>query len=68
MKAGVTYRFSIINLMKSSSLYSHGMRPLLYSERAADKGVGWQRAGSNIRYHRSCSRVGELSDLVEHKK
>ncbi|XP_077938103.1 cytosolic carboxypeptidase 2 isoform X2 [Gasterosteus aculeatus] len=59
MKAGVTYRFSIINLMKSSSLYSHGMRPLLYSERAADKGVGWQRAGSNIRYHRSCSRNAE---------
>ncbi|XP_034541624.1 cytosolic carboxypeptidase 2 [Notolabrus celidotus] len=54
MKAGVTYRFTIINLMKSSSLYSQGMRPLLYSEAAAkDKGVGWQRAGSNIRYYRN---------------
>ncbi|KAL6107044.1 agbl2 [Pungitius sinensis] len=56
MKAGVSYRFSIINFMKSSSLYSHGMRPLLYSERADKKGVGWQRAGSNIRYYRNCNQ------------
>ncbi|XP_053175926.1 cytosolic carboxypeptidase 2 [Scomber japonicus] len=54
MKSGVTYRFTIVNLMKSSSLYSQGMRPLLYSERAAkEKGVGWQRTGSNIRYYRN---------------
>ncbi|XP_042352706.1 cytosolic carboxypeptidase 2 [Plectropomus leopardus] len=54
MKAGVTYRFTIVNLMKSSSLYSQGMRPLLYSERAAnEEGVGWQRSGSNIRYYRN---------------
>ncbi|XP_042267066.1 cytosolic carboxypeptidase 2 isoform X1 [Thunnus maccoyii] len=54
MKAGVTYRFTIVNLMKSSSLYSQGMRPLLYSERAAkEKGLGWQRTGSNIRYYRN---------------
>ncbi|XP_070764042.1 cytosolic carboxypeptidase 2 [Enoplosus armatus] len=57
MKAGVTYRFTITNLMKSSSLYSHGMRPLLYSERAAkEKGVGWQRIGCNIRYYRNCNQ------------
>ncbi|XP_041795393.1 cytosolic carboxypeptidase 2 [Chelmon rostratus] len=57
MKAGVTYRFTIINLMKSSSLYSQGMRPLLYSERAVkEKNVGWQRTGSNIRYYRNCSQ------------
>ncbi|XP_044047852.1 cytosolic carboxypeptidase 2 isoform X2 [Siniperca chuatsi] len=57
MKAGVTYRFTIINLMKNSSLYSQGMRPLLYSERAAEeKGVGWQRTGSNIRYYRNCNQ------------
>ncbi|XP_032379525.1 cytosolic carboxypeptidase 2 [Etheostoma spectabile] len=57
MKAGVTYRFTIINFMKSSSLYSQGMRPLLYSERAAnDKGIGWQRTGSNIRYYRNSNQ------------
>uniref|UniRef100_A0A3Q0SPP9 Cytosolic carboxypeptidase 2 n=1 Tax=Amphilophus citrinellus TaxID=61819 RepID=A0A3Q0SPP9_AMPCI len=57
MKAGVTYRFTIINLMKSSSLYLQGMKPLLYSERDAEEnGVGWQRAGSNIKYYRNCSQ------------
>ncbi|KAM9351956.1 cytosolic carboxypeptidase 2 [Symphorus nematophorus] len=57
MKAGVTYRFTIINLMKSGCLYSQGMRPLLYSERAAkEKGVGWQRIGSNIKYYRNCNQ------------
>ncbi|XP_051238389.1 cytosolic carboxypeptidase 2 [Dicentrarchus labrax] len=54
MKAGVTYRFTVINMMKSRSLYSLGMRPLLYSERAAkEEGVGWQRTGSNIKYYRN---------------
>ncbi|KAL0154989.1 hypothetical protein M9458_049252, partial [Cirrhinus mrigala] len=49
MRAGVTYRFTIINLMKASSLYSAGMRPLLYSEHAAWlKREGWQRTGANI--------------------
>ncbi|XP_036963943.1 cytosolic carboxypeptidase 2 isoform X2 [Acanthopagrus latus] len=57
MKAGVTYRFTVINFMKSSSLYSQGMKPLLYSEREAmEKGVGWQRTGSNIKYFRNFSQ------------
>ncbi|KAM4573445.1 cytosolic carboxypeptidase 2 [Odontesthes bonariensis] len=63
MKAGVTYRFTITNLMKSSSLYSQGMRPLLYSERAAEENaVGWQRTGSNIRYYRNCSQNANESN------
>ncbi|XP_072241281.1 cytosolic carboxypeptidase 2 [Leuresthes tenuis] len=63
MKAGVTYRFTIVNLMKSSSLYSQGMRPLLYSERAAEEdGVGWQRTGSNIRYYRNCKQNANESN------
>ncbi|XP_008409828.1 cytosolic carboxypeptidase 2 isoform X2 [Poecilia reticulata] len=56
MKAKMIYRFTITNLMKASSLYSLGMRPLLYSETAAEKnGVGWHRVGSNIRYYQNCS-------------
>ncbi|XP_008335725.1 cytosolic carboxypeptidase 2 [Cynoglossus semilaevis] len=56
MKTGVTYRFTIVNLMKSSSLYSLGMKPLLYSEKSAvEKGVGWKRVGSDISYYRNCS-------------
>ncbi|XP_066556802.1 cytosolic carboxypeptidase 2 isoform X2 [Amia ocellicauda] len=54
MKAGVTYRFTIVNLMKSSSLYGAGMKPLLYSERDAEmRGVGWRRVGGDIRYYRN---------------
>ncbi|KAJ8344195.1 hypothetical protein SKAU_G00315240 [Synaphobranchus kaupii] len=52
MKAGATYRFTILNLMKPSSLYGLGMKPLLYSERAAmARGVGWRRAGADIKYY-----------------
>lgn len=66
MKAGVTYRFTITNLMKRSSLYSQGMRPLLYSERAAEEnGVGWQRAGSDIRYYRNDSQVATVYDAKQ---
>ncbi|XP_054894212.1 cytosolic carboxypeptidase 2 isoform X2 [Poeciliopsis prolifica] len=64
MKAKMLYRFTITNLMKASSLYSLGMKPLLYSERAANEhGVGWHRAGSNIRYYQNCSEdANENSD------
>lgn len=66
MKAGVTYRFTIINFMKRGSLYSQGMRPLLYSERAAqEKGVGWQHTGSNIRYYRNSNQVGKILAYIE---
>ncbi|XP_055365727.1 cytosolic carboxypeptidase 2 isoform X2 [Betta splendens] len=63
MKAGVTYRFTITNLMKSSSLYSQGMRPLVYSERAArEKDVGWYRTGSNIKHYRNCNESAKDND------
>ncbi|XP_024137084.1 cytosolic carboxypeptidase 2 [Oryzias melastigma] len=62
MRARVTYRFTIINLMKSSSLYCHGMKPLLYSEKAAkERGEGWRRAGANIQYYQNCSQDPEES-------
>ncbi|XP_013861062.1 cytosolic carboxypeptidase 2 [Austrofundulus limnaeus] len=63
MKAGVTYRFTIVNLKKSSSLYSQGMRPLLYSERAAEENsVGWQRTGSKIKYYQNSCRNTKEND------
>ena len=37
MRPGLTYRFTIINLMKPSSLYNHGMKPVFYSEMKAKK-------------------------------
>ncbi|XP_078493257.1 uncharacterized protein LOC100183529 isoform X4 [Ciona intestinalis] len=54
MRPEQTYRFTIVNLMKPSSLYNHGMRPVFYSEMNAKKNkIGWVRGGSNIRYYRN---------------
>ncbi|KAK6472507.1 cytosolic carboxypeptidase 2-like isoform X3 [Huso huso] len=59
MKPGTTYRFTIVNLMKSNSLYNLGLKPLLYSEREAHiKKVGWKRTGSNIKYYKNQSGQG----------
>ncbi|XP_065831156.1 cytosolic carboxypeptidase 2-like [Oscarella lobularis] len=50
-KAGVTYRFTIMNLLKSDSLYNHGMKLLMYSEReAVRRRIGWHRVGHHIKY------------------
>ena len=36
------------------SLYNDGMRPLMYSESdAEDKGIGWVRTGTKIKYYRN---------------
>ncbi|XP_043915139.1 cytosolic carboxypeptidase 2-like [Protopterus annectens] len=54
MKAGVLYRFTIVNFMKSNSLYNLGMKPLMYSEREVQtRNVGWQRVGSGIKYYKN---------------
>lgn len=48
------YRFSIVNLVKSDSLYNEGMRPLMYSTiNAKQKCIGWRRCGENICYYRN---------------
>ena len=56
MRPGHTYRFTIVNFYKAGSLYNSGMRPLMYSERQAAKGVGWRRVGSNIKYFKTSVR------------
>jgi hypothetical protein len=51
-RKNVEYRFNIINLLKPDSLYNVGMKPLVYSEKAAlAKGVGWIREGGDICYY-----------------
>ncbi|XP_072001235.1 cytosolic carboxypeptidase 3 isoform X2 [Engystomops pustulosus] len=53
-RAGVRYRFTIVNFMKPTSLYNHGMRPLMYSEADANtRHMGWRRVGSEIRYYKN---------------
>ncbi|XP_074854693.1 cytosolic carboxypeptidase 2 [Carettochelys insculpta] len=59
-RKGIAYRFSIVNLTKAKSLYSLGMKPLLYSQREAQtSGVGWRREGSDIRYYRCSPEEGQ---------
>ena len=62
MRPGRTYRFTIVNFYKAGSLYNKGMRPLMYSERQAAKGVGWRRVGSNIKYFKTNIRWGERGE------
>lgn len=46
--------FSIVNLIKSDSLYNEGMRPLMYSTtEAKNKQIGWRRCGDNIIYFKN---------------
>ncbi|NXY84212.1 CBPC3 carboxypeptidase, partial [Alcedo cyanopectus] len=58
-RAGVHYRFTIVNFTKCNSLYQHGLRPLLYSETDAKKHhVGWRRTGDEIKYYRNNAGEG----------
>ncbi|KAM7348746.1 nna1 carboxypeptidase isoform 7-T7 [Cochliomyia hominivorax] len=53
-KKNMIYRFSIVNLIKSDSLYNEGMRPVMYSTiEAKTNNVGWKRCGDNICYYRN---------------
>nr|XP_033784489.1 cytosolic carboxypeptidase 2 isoform X2 [Geotrypetes seraphini] len=52
----IQYRFTITNLMKSTSLYSRGMKPLLYSQKDAQlRNIGWRREGNDISYYKNTS-------------
>lgn len=59
MHSNLTYTFNIINFERSGSLYTEGMRPLLYSVRDCLLGRetgerrGWQRVGEELCYFRN---------------
>eukprot|EP00111_Clytia_hemisphaerica_P022877 TCONS_00067323-protein len=54
------YKFTIMNFLKSGSLYNEGMKPLLYSERdAQEKKIGWIRAGTHIKYYKNDIKIEE---------
>ena len=53
MKTDIKYRFSIVNFTKPDSLYTCGMKPVLYSKIEANRHfVSWTRVGDSIRYYR----------------
>ncbi|ELK16107.1 Cytosolic carboxypeptidase 2 [Pteropus alecto] len=50
----VTYRFTIVNLLKPKSLYTLGMKPLMYSQLDANThNIGWRREGNEIKYYKN---------------
>ncbi|KAF1789835.1 Armadillo-type fold [Phytophthora cactorum] len=50
-RGGQKYRFNIVNLCKSNSLFNQGLQPVVYSVRDAhQKGKGWVRSGTDIYY------------------
>ncbi|KAJ9574583.1 hypothetical protein L9F63_008210, partial [Diploptera punctata] len=54
MRNKIVYQHFILNMCKAESLYSVGMRPLLYSTKEAQlNGIGWRRSGENISYYRN---------------
>ncbi|XP_045433910.1 cytosolic carboxypeptidase 2 isoform X3 [Pipistrellus kuhlii] len=57
-----TYRFTIVNLLKPKSLYTIGMKPLMYSQLDAEtRSIGWRREGSEIKYYKNSTENGQLS-------
>ena len=53
-KPGHSVRFNLINYMKFESLFSVGMKPLVYSQRKFENtGLGWQREGYNLGYYQN---------------
>jgi hypothetical protein len=51
MRKGKMYVLNITNFCKPHSLYTNGLRPLMYSEkRSKQDSIGWSRCGSKICY------------------
>lgn len=54
MRAGVTYRFNVVNLEKSNSQFNFGMQPVVFSQHEADEfGLGWHRSGTRVGYFKN---------------
>ncbi|XP_006157896.1 cytosolic carboxypeptidase 2 isoform X1 [Tupaia chinensis] len=55
-----TYRFTIVNLLKPKSLYTVGMKPLMYSQLdASTYNIGWRREGNEIKYYKNNADDGQ---------
>ncbi|KHN80416.1 Cytosolic carboxypeptidase 1 [Toxocara canis] len=53
-EANVPYTFEVVNCIKSTSMFSKGMQPVLFSVTEASRGrPGWVRAGSSVCYYRN---------------
>ena len=53
-KKDLEVQFNMLNLAKPDSLFNHGMKPLIYSEKKVEEeGIGWFRDGYNIGYYKN---------------
>uniref|UniRef100_A0A1I7WTS3 Peptidase_M14 domain-containing protein n=1 Tax=Heterorhabditis bacteriophora TaxID=37862 RepID=A0A1I7WTS3_HETBA len=53
-KSNIQYTFEIINCLKTASMFSRGMQPVMYSVREALAGrKGWVRVGEDVCYYRN---------------
>ncbi|XP_069768186.1 cytosolic carboxypeptidase 4 isoform X3 [Narcine bancroftii] len=62
MRAGIPYRFNVINCEKTNSQFNYGMQPVMYSVHEALCGrAHWVRVGSDIYYYKNhyCTRGAE---------
>jgi hypothetical protein len=51
---GRKVKFNVLNLSKPTSLYSKGMKILIYSQKKVEnENVGWYRGGTSIKYFRN---------------
>ncbi|CAL2028713.1 unnamed protein product [Caenorhabditis brenneri] len=68
MRKSVKYTFEVVNCLKTSSLYSQGMQPVMYSMMEAAN--GWRRTGENVCYFRNLyiNENEEKKNLEEQKK
>jgi hypothetical protein len=52
IKKGKKVNINIINMLRKTSLYSHGLQVMCYSVKKAQKeNIGWHRAGMNVMYY-----------------
>ena len=52
IKKGKKVNFNIINMLRKTSMYSHGLKIVCYSEKKSETdNIGWHRAGENILYY-----------------
>lgn len=65
LPVSTTVRFKILNMMKTTSLYSSGFQPFAYSLKKFNaKGVGWHTTGKNVAYYKNrIQRKKEFTDL-----
>ena len=62
MVKGKTYKFYISNFQKGGILYTRGMKPYIYSEKAKlETGKDWEQSGNNLKYERKLPKIAKIS-------